>query len=104
MKPTRIIAFILAALVTVISFAGVPAMAKNDLPMHACCRHDPGGTAGCLSRSLPRRYQPSPSGAATALDRRIVELYAATALDKRIVELYQAGKISEAIPLARRAL
>jgi tetratricopeptide (TPR) repeat protein/CHAT domain-containing protein len=59
MKPTRIIAFILAALVMMISFAAVPAMAKRG---------------------------------------------AATGLDRRIGQLYQAGKISEAIPLARRAL
>src|SRR5271166_2295401 len=31
-----------------------------DLPAHACHRQYPGGTAECLSRSLPQRRQPSP--------------------------------------------
>ena len=30
------------------------------LPMPACRRHYPGGTVGCICRSLPQRWQPSP--------------------------------------------
>ena len=30
-------------------------------PLHACRRHYPGGTGRCVRRSLPDRYQPSPS-------------------------------------------
>jgi hypothetical protein len=31
----------------------------TGLPMHACCRHYPGGIVGCICRSLHQRWQPS---------------------------------------------
>ncbi len=43
-----------------------PVGSATDFPLlhfgflHTCCRHYPGGTAGCASRSLPRQQRPSP--------------------------------------------
>jgi hypothetical protein len=43
-----------------------PVAAEADFPCCApdlalaCCHHYPGGTPGCVSRSLPREQRPSP--------------------------------------------
>ena len=37
---------------------GLPVL--RALPLCTCCRHYPGAATGCLPRSLPQPYQPSP--------------------------------------------